>query len=144
MTRQILICDDEVHIIRAAEFKLKRAGYDVRCAADGEQGWQAIRAECPDLLITDYQMPRLDGLGLIQRLRAEPATRHLPVVMLTAKGFHLPRQQMAQEWDVTEVLPKPFSPRQLLATVERLLEPPDACPVSCPDPPAGGLLPARS
>ena len=65
MPKRILLCDDEVHILRAAEFKLKRAGYDVQTASDGQEAWEHIQAQPPDILITDCQMPRLDGLGLV-------------------------------------------------------------------------------
>src|SRR6478752_4659806 len=85
----ILMCDDEVHILRAAEFKLKRAGYEVRTCFDGQEAWEAIQADLPDLLITDYQMPRLDGLQLITRCRTTEATMALPIVLLTAKGMEL-------------------------------------------------------
>ncbi len=87
MGKRILLCDDEIHILRAAEFKLKRAGYDVRVASDGEEGWELIQQEIPDLVVTDCQMPRLDGLALIARAREHEATRDLPFFMLTAKGL---------------------------------------------------------
>jgi two-component system, OmpR family, alkaline phosphatase synthesis response regulator PhoP len=121
MTRHILLCDDEIHILRAAEFKLKRAGYDVRIAGDGQEAWEAIKAEKPDILITDCQMPRLDGLGLVRRLRGDPATADLPVLMLTAKGFELSHEQLASQWNVMAVIAKPFSPRELLQRVDTIL-----------------------
>ena len=55
MTKRILLCDDEIHILRAAEFKLKKAGYDVCIAGDGEAAWEAIQRQKPDVLITDCQ-----------------------------------------------------------------------------------------
>ncbi|KKK62978.1 hypothetical protein LCGC14_2998950, partial [marine sediment metagenome] len=61
MSKRVLLCDDEIHILRAAEFKLKRAGYEVQTAGDGQEGWEAIEAQKPDILITDCQMPRLGG-----------------------------------------------------------------------------------
>ncbi len=66
MAKRILLCDDEIHIVKAAEFKLKRAGYDVETASNGEEAWEIIQRNPPDMLITDCQMPRLDGFGLIQ------------------------------------------------------------------------------
>ncbi len=120
--KRVLLCDDEIHILRAAEFKLKRAGYDVTTAGDGEEAWQAIEQQVPDVLITDCQMPRLDGLGLIERLRANPHTRQLPVFMLTAKGFELSEQELAGKWNIRGVIAKPFSPRELLKKVEETLQ----------------------
>jgi DNA-binding response OmpR family regulator len=121
MKGRVLLCDDEVHILRAAEFKLARAGFDVRCASDGQEAWEAIRRDPPDMLITDYQMPRLSGLELIARLRAHSSTRDLPVVILTAKGFEVSPQELAEKWGVLAVLGKPFSPRELLRLVEDCL-----------------------
>lgn len=118
MNAKVLLCDDEVHIVRAAEFKLARAGYRVQCAADGQEAWEKIERDRPDLLITDLQMPRLDGLALIERLRQRPDTRGMPVIVLTAKGFELKPQELAEKWGVLAVVGKPFSPRELLRLVE--------------------------
>ena len=122
MTKRVLLCDDEIHILRAAEFKLKRAGYDVRIASDGQQAWEMIQQEKPDVLITDCQMPRLDGFALTQRVRQNPDTRDLPVLMLTAKGFELNSEELSEKWNVISVIGKPFSPRELLKTVDRILQ----------------------
>ena len=65
MPKHVLLCDDDVHILRAAEFKFKRAGYEVRTAGDGQEGCELIEQQLPDLVVTDCQMPRLDGFGLI-------------------------------------------------------------------------------
>jgi two-component system, OmpR family, alkaline phosphatase synthesis response regulator PhoP len=121
MSKRILLCDDEIYILRAAEFKLKRAGYDVQIASDGEEAWEAIQAQKPDILVTDCQMPRLDGIRLVERIRANPATADLPVFMLTAKGFELSHEELAGTWNVMAVIAKPFSPRELLQRVEAAL-----------------------
>jgi two-component system alkaline phosphatase synthesis response regulator PhoP len=118
---RLLICDDEVHILRAAEFKLKRAGYEVRTAFDGEEAWQAIQAEMPDMLITDYQMPRLDGLQLIARCRETAATKTLPIVLLTAKGLELDQPGLIAKFKLGAIFSKPFSPRELQSRVEQLV-----------------------
>jgi len=122
MSKHILLCDDEIHILRAAEFKLKKAGYDVRIANDGQEAWEAIQERKPDILITDYQMPRLDGLGLVQKVRDNPATADLPVFMLTAKGYELSHDDLAAKWNVMAVIAKPFSPRELLQRVNGVLQ----------------------
>ena len=121
MSKRILLCDDEIHILRAAEFKLKKAGYDVQIASDGQEAWEAIERQKPDVLITDCQMPRLDGLGLVQRVRANPQLAGLPIFMLTAKGFELSHDDLAAKWDVRAVIAKPFSPRELLQQVDAAL-----------------------
>ena len=122
MAKRVLLCDDEIHILRAAEFKLKRAGYDVQTAGDGQEGWEAIQAQRPDILITDCQMPRLDGLGLVQRVRQNPDTEDLPVLMLTAKGYELSHEEVAEKWNVIAIIAKPFSPRELLQSVNAILD----------------------
>jgi two-component system alkaline phosphatase synthesis response regulator PhoP len=121
MIAKVLVCDDEIHIVRAVQFKLSRAGYEVRCAADGQQAWQEIERDLPDLVITDYQMPNMNGLALIECIRECPQTRDLPVIMLSAKGFELSLQELADRWGVLQVMDKPFSPRQLLRLVESAL-----------------------
>ena len=121
MTKRILLCDDEIHILRAAEFKLKKAGYDVRIASDGQEAWEAILQQKPDILITDCQMPRMDGFGLVHKVRENPQTADLPIFMLTAKGFELPHDELADKWNVMALFAKPFSPRELLQRVDEVL-----------------------
>ncbi len=121
MPKRVLLCDDEIHILRAAALKFQRAGYEVRTARDGQEAWELMQTEQPDILITDCQMPRLDGLALIQRLRKTPATQDLPILMLTAKGFEISPEELARKWNVFGVVAKPFSPRELLQTVENIL-----------------------
>jgi DNA-binding response OmpR family regulator len=147
MLERVLLCDDEIHILRAAEIKLRRAGFDVQIASDGEEAWAIIRAQPPDVLVTDYQMPRLDGFGLTERIRENPSTRSMPVLMLTAKSFEISPEELAEKWNVRGVMAKPFSPRELVQKVQELLReqtepataPADpgsefACQVSTPDP----------
>jgi len=122
VAKRILLCDDEIHILRAAEFKLKRAGFDVQVASDGQEAWELIEARPPDILVTDYQMPRMDGLQLTQRVRENPDLGDLPILMLTAKGFEISHEELARKWNVRGVIAKPFSPRQLLQTVQKILD----------------------
>jgi two-component system, OmpR family, alkaline phosphatase synthesis response regulator PhoP len=121
MNKHVLLCDDEIHILRAAEFKLKKAGYEVRIASDGQEACEAIQQHEPDILITDCQMPRMDGLGLVQKVREDPLTADLPIFMLTAKGFELSHDELAAKWNVMAVIAKPFSPRELLQRVNGVL-----------------------
>lgn len=119
MSKRILLCDDEVHIMRAAEFKFRRAGYQVSCATDGQEAWEMIVKSPPDLLITDYQMPRLNGGDLCRQIRAHSTLRNLPIIILTGKGFEIEYRQAAEQWNVLALVSKPFSPRELLQLVEQ-------------------------
>ncbi len=124
MTKQVLLCDDEIHILRAAELKISRAGYQVRIAHDGQQAWEMIQQELPDVLVTDVQMPRMDGFELSRRIRADEATKELPILMLTAKGFELEQQELMEKWGISEILAKPFSPRELVRLIDQIVEAP--------------------
>ena len=121
MTKRILLCDDEMHILRAAEFKFKRAGYDVVCACDGQEGWEQLLKQRPDILVTDCQMPRLNGLQLAERIMGTPETRDLPVIMLSAKGFELSQRELRERFGIRYLMTKPFSPRELFTRVEAVL-----------------------
>jgi two-component system alkaline phosphatase synthesis response regulator PhoP len=122
MSHKVLLCDDEIHILRAAEIKIRRAGYDVRIAHDGQEAWEMIQADCPDVLVTDLHMPRCDGLELTARIRGNAAYKDVPIVMLTAKGFELPRQELIEKWHIVDILAKPFSPRELVGLINKILE----------------------
>ncbi|HEV3416730.1 MAG TPA: response regulator [Pirellulales bacterium] len=126
MKKQVLLCDDEIAILRAAEFKLKGAGLNVRCASNGEDAWREIERCLPDLVVTDLQMPQLDGFGLCRRIRENPLTRDLPIIMLTAKGFELSPAESTEKYGLFKLMVKPFSPRELLRNVEQVLRETDA------------------
>jgi DNA-binding response OmpR family regulator len=121
MSKRILLCDDELHILRAAEFKFKRAGYDVVTATDGEEGWERVNSVHPDIVVTDCQMPRLSGLGLAERIKSSPQTMGLPVIMLSAKGFELSPAELRTQFGICCLMTKPFSPRELFTRVEAVL-----------------------
>ena len=122
MSYHIHVCDDEPHIVLAVSLKFSKAGFQVTSANDGQAAWESIQRQPPQMLITDLQMPRLDGLGLIKRLRADPVLHDLPVILLTAKGFELEEDEIRNEYGVSHVLCKPFSPRELVALANTLLE----------------------
>ncbi|MBI2479998.1 MAG: response regulator [Planctomycetia bacterium] len=121
MTHRILLVDDELHIRRAAEFKLKRE-FEVSCAEDGQEAWEMILEDRPDVLVTDLQMPRMNGLELIEHIRANEATADLPVILLTAKGFELARGEVFNTLKVFQLVSKPFSPRELCKLVQMAIE----------------------
>jgi len=122
MEKHILLCDDEPHIMRAAQFKLERSGFTVHCACDGEDAWEQIAERTPDLLITDCQMPRLDGIGLAARIRSQESLSDLPIIMLTAKGFELSQEELREQLGIHSVIAKPFSPKELVQVAATTIE----------------------
>lgn len=122
MPVKVLIADDEMHILRAAEFKLKRSGFEVTCVEDGQEAWEAIQNERPDILITDFHMPRMDGLELCRTIRSHSETANLPIIMLTAKGYDLSGDDGTSGLNIAAVLAKPFSPRGLVQCIQEILE----------------------
>lgn len=118
--RTILVADDESHILHVVSLKLKNAGYRVLTARDGQEALELAQQEKPDLLITDYHMPQLSGIELCRRLKQDPATSHIPAIMLTARGYELEPTDTEQS-GILRMLSKPFSPRHLLSTVEEVL-----------------------
>lgn len=119
MPHRILLCEDEFAIAKAASFKLSKSGHLVDMQPDGEAGWIAYCAERPALLLTDLQMPRLDGLTLIRRIREHDQT--LPVILLTAKGYEVDEAALAAEFGHFRLFSKPFSPRELSNAVDEML-----------------------
>lgn len=119
MTARILICDDEFPITRAAALKLTRCGYQVEAHHDGQAAWDAYEAARPEMLITDLQMPRLDGLSLIRRIRVHDSS--LPIILLTAKGFEIDEAELAAEFGHFRLFAKPFSPRELAGAVDEMV-----------------------
>ncbi|MCC6579209.1 MAG: response regulator [Phycisphaeraceae bacterium] len=119
--KTILVADDETHILHVVSLKLRNAGYRILTAQDGQEALDLARHEMPDLLITDYHMPRLSGIELCQRLKSDELTAHIPAIMLTARGYHLEPHD-TQESGILRMLSKPFSPRQLLTTVNEVLQ----------------------
>jgi DNA-binding response OmpR family regulator len=116
----VLIADDDPDIRMLVGIRLERAGCDVRRAADGEEALRLAAETTPDLCVLDVMMPKLDGLGVTRALRDQAATRHVPVLLLTAKAADDGVTQ-GHEAGANDYLPKPFSPQELAARVEQIL-----------------------
>jgi two-component system, chemotaxis family, chemotaxis protein CheY len=120
MIPKLLIVDDEAHMLRVTELSLKKGGYSLLIGRNGREAVELARRELPALIVMDVQMPILDGLGALRELKADAATRDIPVIMLTARGHALTRQE-AEGSGAALFLTKPFSPTQLLNDVRRLM-----------------------
>lgn len=123
-TKTLLIVDDEACITFMLASRFRDLGYEVITANNGEEALAALRELKVPLtaLITDFQMPRMDGLQLARTLRADPATSRVPVVMLTARGHRLSPREL-QETGIQHVMPKPFSARELQAMIQEVCGP---------------------
>ncbi len=119
--RKALVVDDEFHIVQVVAIKLKNNGFDVTTAENGSDGYDLASEMLPDIIISDYQMPIMSGVEMIEKLRQNPETAHIPVIMLTARGFAIEDEQK-EKLRVSACLSKPFSPREVLATIEDVLK----------------------
>ena len=120
MSSRVLIVEDEPDIRELVVHHLKRDGYLVSAASSGEEALRQVQAAAPDLVLLDLMMPEMDGLEVCRRLRQDPATVSLPIVMLTAKGDEVDRV-LGLEIGADDYIVKPFSPKELLARVRAVL-----------------------
>ena len=120
MTKKVLVADDEVHIIHVVAIKLRNNGYEVVTADNGAEAFALACEAKPDIIVTDYQMPRMTGLELVERLRQCEQTKDVPVIMLTARNFAISQQQQ-EDLQISECVSKPFSPKELLGNIEDVL-----------------------
>ena len=119
--RRILICDDEPFVVRLLQVHFERNNFDVVTAADGREALTYLEAEIPDACLLDVMMPYVSGLEVLTKIRQNPKTENLPVVLLTVK---------AQDDDVFDAynrgadmyLTKPFDPEEIVRCVELILQ----------------------
>ena len=116
----VLVIDDEKDVLELLWYNLEKGGFDVVAARDGESGLEAATASPPDAIILDVMMPGLDGLGVCKRLREQPRTARIPIILLTAKAGEADRV-VGLELGADDYVVKPFSPRELVARIRALL-----------------------
>ncbi len=117
---RILVADDEVYMVRLLELTFKKGGYEVISCRDGQEALALAASALPQLIVLDVIMPGLDGLGALRQLKENPATKNIPVVVLSAKGHALTKVE-AELAGAAVFLAKPFSPNQLLGEVRKIL-----------------------
>jgi len=122
--KTVVVADDEPHLVHILAYALKKADIEVHVAANGAECAKLAAEVQPDLIVSDYQMPVLDGLQACIKMKQGPRTAHIPVLMLTARGHRLTEQELSQT-NIRGVLPKPFSARQLVEKIASLEEPTD-------------------
>lgn len=120
MAKRIMSVDDSKSIRQMVVFTLKNAGYEVDEAEDGKAALTKIQAQAPDMLITDLNMPNMDGIALIKAVRNLPEGKFMPIIMLTTESEQQ-KKKAGKEAGATGWIVKPFEPDQLLAVVKKVL-----------------------
>ncbi|MGB9791763.1 MAG: response regulator transcription factor [Thermacetogeniaceae bacterium] len=118
MTSKILVVDDEESIVKLVSFNLNREGFQTIAAGDGNEAWEKIQQEKPDLVVLDVMLPGMDGLTLCRLMRKEGLTT--PILMLTARDEEIDKV-LGLEMGADDYMTKPFSPRELVARVRAIL-----------------------
>ncbi|MBN2590248.1 MAG: response regulator [Sedimentisphaerales bacterium] len=118
--KKVLIVDDEIHIVHVVAIKLRNNGYEVISANNGAEAYELACDIKPDIIVTDFQMPVMTGMELVEKLRENEQTKNIPVIMLTARSFAVTKEQREQ-LHISDCLSKPFSPRELLVNIEDIL-----------------------
>lgn len=116
----VLVVDDEEDLLELVRYNLDRDGYRVTCVGTGEDALKAARRQPPDLIVLDLMLPAVDGLEVCRRLKSDPKTRDIPIIMLTAKSEESD-MVAGLERGADDYIAKPFSPRVLSARVKALL-----------------------
>ena len=120
---RILVVEDDPELIELLKFNLSKAGFQVGVATDGAKALQQVRTHPPDLVLLDLMLPELDGLAVCEILRRDPATRSLPVIILTAVSSQLGRVAGLGA-GANDYITKPFGLRDLLERIQAVLRPP--------------------
>jgi DNA-binding response OmpR family regulator len=120
MAKRILIVDDEPNIVVSLEFLMKREGFEVAVAADGEAALRAVEEKRPDLVLLDIMLPKKNGFEVCQAIRANPAWQAVRIVMLTAKGRDT-EVAKGTALGADAYMTKPFSTKDLIAKVRQIL-----------------------
>ena len=118
---KILVVDDEPDALELIGFNLRNSGFSVMTAGDGAEALKLARENIPDLILLDVMLPEMDGLEVCRTLRGNPATRSIPIIMLTARAAEIDRV-LGLELGADDYVTKPFSPRELTLRVKNLLK----------------------
>jgi two-component system, OmpR family, response regulator VicR len=119
--KRILCIEDEPEMIDLIRLILGRRGFEVLGASGGKAGLQEVREQLPDLVLLDLMMPDMDGWEVYQQMKAEDSTRSIPVIVVTAKAQSIDKVLGLHIAKVDDYIAKPFSPQDLLNSVEKVL-----------------------
>lgn len=119
--KKILIVEDEPDVVDLLTMQLRKAGgFSTLSASDGAEGLKKARAEAPALIVLDLMLPRMSGLEVCKILKTDPSTRHIPIIMLTAKAEEVDRI-VGLEFGADDYVTKPFSPREMILRIQAIL-----------------------
>ncbi|MFN2233631.1 MAG: response regulator [Anaerolineales bacterium] len=121
-TKKIVYVEDELEMIDLVKLILNRKGYEVIGAAGGREGLDIIRDVLPDLVLLDLMMPDIEGWEVYQQMRADDATKHIPVIIITAKAQNIDKVLGLHIAKVNDYISKPFSPQDLVTSIEKIFE----------------------
>lgn len=117
----VLFADDEAHVTHVMSRAAKAAGYTVFTAEDGEEAYELASEHRPNLIVTDLQMPYMSGIDLAQRLMEHNEMRHIPVILLSARGYVV-EQEAKLLTNIRTVIEKPFNARDIMARIQTMLD----------------------
>lgn len=120
MSHRILVVDDESHIVKVLEMRLKAAGYEVLTARDGQEGLELAKKEKPDLLILDLMLPRMNGYLVCSLLKKDARYSHVPIILFTAKARE-EDMSLGEEAGADAYVNKPYDPQVLLDKIRELI-----------------------
>ncbi|HNV85551.1 MAG TPA: response regulator [Candidatus Omnitrophota bacterium] len=119
MAKKILLVDDDPHIVQLLKTRLAASQYEIVTASDGEEGFEKLKAESPDMVLLDILMPKMDGYGFVLRMKEENLLSKTPVIMLTAKDN---MKDLFEMEGVSDYIVKPFQAAELLNKIEAVFK----------------------
>ena len=121
MSKRIVLAEDEPQIAKLVKFKLEKEGFEITWKDNGGDALDTIKQTRPDLVILDVMMPVMDGYHVLKKVKEDPELKHIPVIMLTAKGQE---RDVVKGFDLgsEDYIVKPFRPAELVARIKKILE----------------------
>ncbi|MFC1571396.1 response regulator [Candidatus Margulisiibacteriota bacterium] len=121
MSKRVLVVDDEPDILKVVTFRLKKEGYEVITAVDGQEGLDFAKSKKPDLILLDLRLPKMNGDEVCKLIKADEQIKHIPVIFITASQ-QSDVGEMAKEFCAQDYIVKPFTPEELFAKVRQYLK----------------------
>src|ERR1700733_3900267 len=118
--KKILVIEDDRDISELISYNLEREGYEIACLYDGSQAIDFVHKRKPELIILDLMLPEVDGIEICRTLKSDPNTKHIPIVMLTAKSEEAD-MVVGLQMGADDYIPKPFSPKVLVARIKAIV-----------------------